>query len=214
MNKVPVAILAAALAIAVSAWILWPKQATNAPEQAETPLATKPVPALSIHEPASAKRTSPKSAAPAKLTDPLPEPVKQQFATIQRAYAEQIRYPGYSRPLSKGNWMALHPFGFEPISLPLDSEGKLRARLSMEKFQFFRPQPIRFSLQIDGLDEEIPAAEASLSKTGELTPLHRLTLTPTAGGRQQTGMIDSEQIDDDWPEELWLTVKVALPRGA
>lgn len=97
--------------LALAAFWFWPKNETATvavdkpqPEAMAEPQQTPVVPAV----------------APVPIDQYQQEELKQSFSLLSQAYAADLSYPSYSRPLTSADHQLLNPNYFDTVALPLE----------------------------------------------------------------------------------------------
>ncbi|KKO50254.1 hypothetical protein VT06_02035 [Arsukibacterium sp. MJ3] len=142
MHKV-VWIIVGLSALLTGLWLGWPATkvpATPAPLAQVVPVAAKP---------ATPAKLKPLAAPTITVTERLPEPVSRSFKLIASAYAAELEYPAYARPLYADDNHLLNPNHYIVQSVPLT--GGASAAIVLDKYRFSYPEPVTVSLQVSGL---------------------------------------------------------------
>jgi hypothetical protein len=84
-----------------------------------------------------------------KLTARIPESMSTQFALVASAYAEEIKFPSYSQPLTLGDIQQLQPNVYHAQVIPLEKGGS--ASIELDRYRFAYPEPIKARLLVRGL---------------------------------------------------------------
>ncbi|GGW59112.1 hypothetical protein [Alishewanella tabrizica] len=108
------------------------------------------------------------AAAPAQLniTENIEAPMAEQFAQIAQAYAEELRYPPYSRPLSAADHHLLTPNEYAVQTIPL--EGGASAAIVLTQYRFIYPDEIPTALLLTGIQASEVVLSLFAENTGEL----------------------------------------------
>lgn len=122
-----------------------------------------------------------------------------QSKMIANAYAKEITFPPYSKPLSIKDTGLLKPNRFVPVSFPLQNGDTLS--LALSKFRFIFPEPIQLTLNSSNRNHQSATVELINSATNETLLTQPLTLTE---GSAQTTIAG----DEEWPKELILKVNI------
>jgi hypothetical protein len=96
------------------------------------------------------------------ITERMPEKMNTQFALVASAYAEEIRYPAYSQPLSAADTQLLQPNAYHPQSIPLEKGAS--ASIELDRYRFTFPEAVNARLLLKGIN----ADSASVSLFSEL----------------------------------------------
>jgi hypothetical protein len=142
MHKV-VWIIVGLSALLTGLWLGWPvtkSPATSAPLALVVPVAAKP---------AITAELKPAAAPTITVTERLPEPVSRSFKLIASAYAAELEYPAYARPLYADDSHLLNPNNYIVQSVPLADGAS--AAIVLDKYRFSYPEPVTVSLQVSGL---------------------------------------------------------------
>jgi len=78
------------------------------------------------------------------------EGVKRQMNDISNAYAENIRYPKYSKPLHANDWNLLNPNAFVAKSTPLDLQEGLSAAIILPSYVINHQQDLPIQVLVNG----------------------------------------------------------------
>jgi hypothetical protein len=78
----------------------------------------------------------------------LSEGVKYQMADISDAYAENIRYPKYSKPLQASDWNLLNPRAFIPKAVPLNVHEGTTAEIVLSQYIVNRDDDLAVQVRI------------------------------------------------------------------
>jgi hypothetical protein len=153
--------------LALAAFWFWPKNETATiavdkpqPEAMAEPQQTPVVPAV----------------APVPIDQYQQEELKQSFSLLSQAYAADLSYPSYSRPLTSADHQLLNPNYFDTVALPL--EGGASASLVLPKYRFTYPEPVVFSLVMESLSPQQVKAELREQQSGKVLAQADLTATP------------------------------------
>lgn len=93
----------------------------------------------------------------------IDEKLSDNFQLIAAAYAEEIKFPPYSQPLTRADKLLLQPNFYHAQSVPLENGGS--AIIKLDKFRFTYPEPINVYLQL----KAITAYDVSLHLYDEST---------------------------------------------
>lgn len=109
---------------------------------------------------------------------------KDNARFIATAYASELQYPVYSRPLSKNDFDRLEPNFFANEVVPINDDGE-KLTLSLEKYRYTAPEPIVLTLMGRGITRASVAAQAvggddvlASSKFSESNGLWQATVLP------------------------------------
>ena len=174
-------------------------------------------PPIEEHQPKVAAPQQTRSANPIADTDPVtphkktksePHTTQNHIESLQLgtqskmiadAYAKEITFPPYSKPLSIQDKGLLKPNHFVPVSFPLKNGDSLS--LALSKFRFIFPEPIQFTLHSSNGDHLSATVELVNSITNEILLTQPLSLTQGSGQTTIAG-------DQAWPTELILKVSI------
>jgi hypothetical protein len=150
--------------MALAAFWFWPKAETV------VVVADKPQPEA-IAE--LAEKAVVPTAAPVQMDQYQQEELQQSFSVLSQAYAAELSYPPYSRPLSAADHQLLNPNHFDPVALPL--EGGASASLVLPKYRFTYPEAVVFKLVMAGLTPHAVKAELRQQQSGKVLAQADLT---------------------------------------
>ena len=143
--------------MALAAFWFWPK--------AETAVVVADQPKVqAIAEPG--QKAVVQTAAPVQMDQYQQQELQQSFGLLSQAYAAELNYPPYSRPLSAADHQLLNPNHFDTVALPL--EGGASASLVLPKYRFTYPEPVVFTLVMDGLSPQHVKAELREQQSGKV----------------------------------------------
>lgn len=166
--------------LALAAFWFWPKNETATvavdkpqPEAMAEPQQTPVVPAV----------------APVPIDQYQQEELKQSFSLLSQAYAADLSYPSYSRPLTSADHQLLNPNYFDTVALPL--EGGASASLVLPKYRFTYPEAVVFKLVMTGLSPHAVKAELRQQQSGKV--LAQADLTAGAEGTEWAHQFDASE---------------------
>lgn len=81
----------------------------------------------------------------------MTQAVKEQMADIADAYATNIRFPIYSKPLSKNDWALLNPRPFVQKKVSLDINEQLSASIVLPHYIVHQDQDLPVEVHVTGL---------------------------------------------------------------
>lgn len=142
--------------------ILWwqtPGTSTASPVTSNAPAARQQG---STPPPATPAKTTPITTK-VNLTERVEIAMQQQFAEVATAYAAELAYPPYSRPLTKADVQLLHPNHYVVQPIPLQDGAS--AAIVLPQYRFIYPDTISARLAITGL----VASQVELSLIAEET---------------------------------------------
>lgn len=127
----------------------------------------------------------------------VPAEMRQQFADIARAYAENARYPDYAKPLSANDWNLLHPRAFVPRQAQLANIDGVTAMLVIAQSIVDRAValPVKVLITAEPGAQAIPRAtgvRVMLQRKGQrsaLLPLAAVNDADAADGQVFAGVL-------------------------
>lgn len=129
----------------------------------------------------SASVSTPGAQPPSPLpTEPSDDALGFMLASAAQQYAQNIRYPQYSLPLSAEQAKGYEGNRFDPIALPLSGDG--RFTVTLEKFRFVEDEPILVAASITGRQVVSQRMSASLENAATRDTLESAELTSSADG--------------------------------
>lgn len=111
------------------------------------------------------------------------------LASVAQKYAQDIRYPSYSLPLSEAQARGYEGNRFDPVTLPLPGDGSFT--VTLEKFRFVEGEDILVAATISGPQVVSQRITATLESAGSRDPLDSTELDSSADGFFQ-GMLTAE----------------------
>lgn len=176
--------------MALAAFWFWPK--------AETAVVVldKPQPDA-IAEPQ--QKAVVQTAAPVQMDQYQQEELQQSFSLLSQAYAAELSYPSYSRPLTSADHQLLNPNHFDTVALPL--EGGASASLVLPKYRFSYPEPLVFKLVMAGLSPQHVKAELRQQQSGKV--LAQADLTAASDATEWVHQFDATE---NWDGAMELVV--------
>lgn len=99
----------------------------------------------------------------------MTQAVKEQMADIADAYETNIRFPIYSKPLSKNDWTLLNPRPFVERKVSLDINEKLSASIVLPHYIVHKDDDLPLEVHVSGLNSttvSVDAVEAYLAHRG------------------------------------------------
>jgi hypothetical protein len=115
--------------------------------------------------------------------EPSDDALGFMLASAANAYAQDIRYPKYSLPLTRAQAEGYQGNRFDPISLPLPGDGSFT--VTLEKFRFVEDEDILVVASVTGSSGVSDTMSASLENAGSQDSLESGELTGTADGFYQ-----------------------------
>lgn len=91
---------------------------------------------------------------PIEITEDWPSDVSESFGEAAKAYAETLKSPSYSRPLSAADAQLLKPNAYFPQTIPLEGGGN--ARIQLERYRYLFPEPVAVRLIVEGMSISDP----------------------------------------------------------
>lgn len=189
LKKVLLIMLLVLMALAVF-WF-WP--------QAETAVVVEKPSAVSTVAEARPQAVAP-TAAPVQLDQYQQEELQQSFSLLSQAYAAELSYPSYSRPLTSADHQLLNPNQFDVVALPL--EGGASASLVLPKYRFTYPEAVVFKLVMAGLSAQQVKAELREQLSGKVLAQADLT-----AGAEVTEWPHQFDATENWDGALELVVQ-------
>ena len=183
-------------------WLFWPPSA-----QPTQPVAVPEVATVTAPPAATAKAKAKPTAAPTiTVTERLPEPVSDSFKLLATAYASELQYPGYSRPLSEADSHLLNPNIYVVQPVPL--EGGASAAIVLPKYRFSYPETIPVSLQVSGLAVHSVSVQLHSEQDATLLASEAMQNTAADGYIQSAEQYWQTELspEDDWDGPLELSV--------
>ena len=130
-------------ALLAGLWLSTDKEMPPATTVAETPVV--------VAEPKQQAAPVARKAEPAQIhvSEKVPEPITESFKLLASAYASELSFPAYSRPLTADDSALLSPNQYIVQKVPL--EGGASAAIVLDKYRFSYPEPVGVTLQVDGI---------------------------------------------------------------
>lgn len=176
--------------IALAAFWFWPKNETAA---------------VAVEPPLSDASAEPRqtpvvpAAAQVQMDQYQQEELQQSFSLLSQAYAAELSYPAYSRPLTVADHQLLNPNHFDAVALPL--EGGASASLVLPKYRFTYPDAVEFKLVMHGLSAQQVKAELREQQSGKV--LAQADLTAGADSAEWAHQFDARE---NWDGAMELVV--------
>lgn len=179
-------------------WLFWP-----APAVKTVPVVVQQEPTLTA-QPAPASKTTASSAPTISVTERVPEPISESFKLMASAYASELEYPVYSRPLTLDDSNLLNPNNYVPQQVPL--EGGASAAIVLPKYRFSYPEPVPVSLQVSGLAIYNVSVQLHNEQTNILLSTEAMLNTAATAAGQ--GGAEQRSTEQNWqaalnPEANW-----------
>ncbi|MDX3774636.1 hypothetical protein QE250_10970 [Chromatiaceae bacterium AAb-1] len=129
------------------------------------PVPTAVMPRPEVQQPEKVHQEAASAGPPVRLTVRHTErtELRDSFRLLAQAYAEELSYPPYSRPLLPEDEALLRPNDFIPQTVPL-IEGA-SATVILDKYRFSYPESVYVRLEVSGLD----VYDVRLQLTDEVT---------------------------------------------
>lgn len=131
----------------------------------------------------------------------LPVDMSEQFALISSAYASELVYPPYSRPLSAQDTQWLEPNRYVPVQAPV-MDGNHTASLSLNSFRHFYPDPVQLTVQ-----SSLPIESVSVE-------LIDVNTHQTLAAEQSLGNKILIGPDESWPSEIRARANIHFATGS
>lgn len=180
--------------VVVTVWLFWPTMPTQAPVQQQSRLEKTTI-ALQEHQLKTVKKNH--QAITTTTTTATNITSNDSATLVAKAYAGEITYPPYSRPLNANDYDRLKPNYFNPQTIPVDDNGNtLTAKLS--KYRYTYPEPIQATL----IGENIKSAKLQLIDLSTGKQLHTKSFKQDENNWYV--QLDGER---DFPDQLQATVK-------
>jgi hypothetical protein len=125
---------------------------------------------------------------PPSPSEPSDDALGFMLANVAQQYAENIRYPEYSLPLSDAQAEAYAGNRFEPIALPLPGDG--RFTVTLEKFRFVQGEDILVAATVTGLQVVSQRMTSTLERAENRDSIESTELTSSDGYYQ--GVLTAE----------------------
>ena len=149
----------------------------------------QPEPAPTSQPDQSPAMTAGSPLAPPPPTEPSDDALGFMLASVAQEYAQNIRYPAYSLPLSEAQANGYQGNRFDPIALPLPGDGSFT--VTLEKFRFMEDEQILVAASVTGRQIVSQRMTASLESTTTRDTLESAELTSSADGFFQ-GVLTAE----------------------
>ena len=122
--------------------------------------------------------------------------VKLQMVEVSEAYAENIRYPKYSKPLHDTDWNLLNPRPFIPKLTPLDFNDDLSAGIVLPQYIVSRDENLPVNVEVKGAQiSEVQPQHVSVYLSDHSETENRIDLTSASysdGVFTYSGVLDKE----------------------
>lgn len=142
----------------------------------------QPQPAAAINPDSSPAQTgaSPQTAPQSQPTEPSDDALGFMLASVAEEYAQDIRYPDYSLPLTGAQAEGYQGNRFDPITLPLPGDGSFT--VTLEKFRFVEDEQILVVASVVGRQTVSQRMSASLENAASRDKLDSVELNRSADG--------------------------------
>ncbi len=188
--KLKLVVILSLSALLAGLWYWWPAE----PAQAVSIPAAEP-------RGTTAQATEPQSITSTpqhiEVTEKIPQPISDSFKLLASAYADELSFPAYSRPLTANDIALLQPNRYIVQQVPL--EGGASASIVLPKYRFSYPEAIPVTLQISGLT----VADVSVQVTDEASASQLAADQMHAAGDNWIAELTAE---DDWNGALEISV--------
>lgn len=178
-------------------WLFWPK-----PVAAPVPVVTSAVPAVVAQPPLASTNTA-VATATVTVTERLPESVSASFQVLASAYASELQYPGYSRPLHADDSHLLNPNIY--VAQPVPLEGGASAAIVLDKYRFSYPEPITVNLEVTGLTVHTVNVQLHSESDNELLATEAMRKAVAGQGGAQRWRADLRS-QEEWDGPLEVSV--------
>ncbi|TGN41491.1 AsmA family protein [Marinobacter confluentis] len=128
--------------------------------------------------PTAASTNVPSQAPPP--TEPPDNALGFMLASAAQQYAQDIRYPAYSLPLTEAQAEGYQGNRFDPVALPLPGDGTFT--VTLEKFRFVADEPILVAASVTGQQVVSDTMTASLESAANRDILESGALARSADG--------------------------------
>jgi len=196
-GKALVLILAVASIVAGTGYLLsennsfgfaWDKQTAEPGYQDKTPGSVSPA-------------APPQIAAGFQKKPPSDNPVGFMLSKVADQYAQSVRYPPWSVPLTEAQAKGYVGNHYEPVVLPLENEGQFT--VTLDKFRFTRGEDILVVASLQGPQVMGHSLQATLENTESREPAGSKTLEQDG----ETGYYQGSLSTDEEPGEYRLIVE-------
>ncbi|MBV2129177.1 hypothetical protein [Arsukibacterium indicum] len=199
MKKVIIVVLGLA-ALLSGLWFFWPEPVVKMVPAAAPAEIAEPT------QPAATADSVPESAPTITVTERVPEPIAESFKLMASAYASELEYPGYSRPLNPDDSHLLNPNNYVPQQVPL--EGGASAAIVLPRYRFSYPQPIPVTLQVSGLTVHSVSVQLHSEQNSKLLAAEAMQNSAGQGDSQSAEQYWQVELspEDDWDGPLEVSV--------
>ncbi len=129
------------------------------------------------------------------------EAVSEQLAAISNSYAEEVKYPPYSQPITENSLSYLQPNLFNAVEVPVLG-GNSTASLSLDKFRFFYPEPVTVTLN------------TKLAVSNIKFEFYEPTTKQVLASKQTGEKLVTVVPDEGWPQEVRVKATVDFEAGS
>ncbi|MCW8329895.1 hypothetical protein MD588_13880 [Photobacterium sp. SDRW27] len=134
------------------------------------------------------------------VDEPKREPLAQQLEVISQAYAAEIKYPPYSKPITENNLSYLEPNYYSAVDVPV-LDGSETASLSLEKYRYLYPETVTVSLNsrlaVSNIKFEFYEPTTQQVLTTKQTDTKSITVKP----------------EESWPQEIRVKATTDFEQG-
>lgn len=137
-------------------------------------------------------------------TPPGEDPVAFMLASVADQYAQSIRYPTWSVPLTKAQARAYRGNQYEPVALPLGDGGQFA--VTLEKYRFTRGEPLLVMASVQGPQIVGQSLKATLESIQTGNSVASTTLPQSGSDGYYQGQLST----DEAPGEYRLIVEATV----
>ncbi|UIP29690.1 hypothetical protein [Photobacterium sp. TLY01] len=207
-KKMITAVLFGTAVVLLAIYHVWP---TQHPHTASDPVAARQAPAVKTQ--VVPMTTQPEFVKPDPLTQnineavaeqkeiSLPVDLAEQFSLISRAYAAELAYPSYARPLSAQDTQWLEPNRYVAVQAPV-MDGHHTASLSLDSFRHFYPDPVSLTVQsrlpVESISVALIDVNTHQTLAAEQSPGNQIVFAP----------------GESWPSEIRAKATIHFATGS
>lgn len=143
----------------------------------------------------------------------MTEGVVLRIGSVATAYAENMRYPKYSKPLSANDWVALNPRAFVPKDMPLEIQDGLSAAIVLPQYVANRDNDLPVQVRINGLNKGLSIDSVLVYVQSDTEHEHSITLSSyssTDGSMIYAGDYPSVGFPENVSNESYLYADIAF----
>ena len=137
------------------------------------------------------------------VTDPwVYEAVKMQTVDVSNAYAENIRYPTYSKPLHENDWAQLNPRPFIEKGVPMGFDVSITAAIVLEHYIVNLGEDLPVEVKVVG---ESNVSEVLVYLQNDSDKKHAVSLSKISSEKASitySGLIPSSTLSDYEEREI------------